>query len=63
MSMIDVNSLIHRLSEMEIEEVRRAVVREISDDELELLVEEYRKNPDSRFSDNLLVALSMFKKT
>jgi len=48
---------------MEIEEVRRAVVREISDDELELLVEEYRKNPDSRFSDNLLVALSMFKKT
>jgi hypothetical protein len=61
--MVDINALINRLSEMEtVEEVRHSVLREISDEELEVLVEEYRKNPDARFSDNLLVTLSVFKR-
>jgi len=54
--------IINRLSQLEtVEDVRRAILREISDDELEILVREYRKSPDSRFSDNILVALSMLK--
>jgi len=54
--------IINRLSQLEtVEDVRRAILREISDDEVEILVREYRKSPDSRFSDNILVALSMLK--
>jgi len=54
--------IINHLSQLEtVEDVRRAILREISDDELEILVREYRKSPDSRFSDNILVALSMLK--
>jgi hypothetical protein len=58
--MRNVNDVIQILSEREdVEAVAWSLRNQISGEEFEAVMEEFRKSPDGRFSDNLLVMLSL----